>query len=131
MSFKMGKFAGFLKRVKNFALKGVNTVAKGLKTAKNIWNNVVTKPGVAILNTLLPITKPITDTLYDVDDYVNKGIDWVIDKTSKSSRRVATYDNKNNMLPSIPSKPIFTPINMPNRSVATYCNNNRNLNFNS
>ena len=118
----MGKFAGFLKRAKNFALKGVNTVAKSLKTVKNIWNNVVTKPGVAILNTLLPITKPITDTLYDVDDYFNKGIDWVIDKTSGYAGSPSNKGNKNNMLPNIPSKPIFTPINI---------SSNRNLNFNS
>jgi len=81
----MGKFAGFLKRVKNFVKKGVNTVAKGFKVAKNIWNNVITKPGVSILNTLIPGTKPLTDALWTVDDQFNKGLDWVIDKTSSTN----------------------------------------------
>ena len=130
MSFKMGKFAGFLKRAKNFALKGVNTVAKGLKTAKNIWNNVITKPGVDILNTLLPITKPITDTLYDVDDYFNKGIDWVIDKTSSTNSLSKTNKGNKNNYTSLPSKPIFTPINM-SSGYAGLPSSNRNLNFNS
>ena len=47
----MGKFAGFLKRAKNL----VNTVSKGIKTVKGIWNNWITKPGVGLINMILLI----------------------------------------------------------------------------
>ena len=94
----MAKFAGFLKRLKQFT----NTAVKGLKAVKDVWNNVVTKPGVSILNTVFPITKPITDALFTVDNYVNKGIDWVIDKTNKNKPSVNIDDN----LKPVPTKPI-------------------------
>ena len=81
----MAKFAGFLKRLKQV----VNTAVKGFKAVKGVWNNVITKPGVSILNTILPGTKPITDALFTVDNYVNKGIDWIINKTNNKNN-----DNK-------------------------------------
>ena len=82
----MGKFAGFWKRVKNIARSGVNTVMKGVRTAKNFWNENITKPGVETINGLLPITKPFTDLIFKYDDKVNKGIDWIINKTDNTTK---------------------------------------------
>ncbi len=93
----MGKFAGYLKRLKNLNLKAINTGAKVLKTAKNIWNTVITKPGVGILNTLMPETKTLTDALFDIDNYVNKGIDWFIDKTNTTKNTSNGYKSLPNM----------------------------------
>ena len=73
----MGKFAGFLKRAKQMFNNGV----KGVKFVKDLWNTYITKPGVALLNTVMPETKPITDILFTIDNKVNQGIDWIIDKT--------------------------------------------------
>ena len=82
----MGKFAGFWKRVKNIARSGVNTVMKGIRSAKKFWNENVTKPGVETINGLLPITKPLTDLIFKYDDKVNKGIDWIINKTENTTK---------------------------------------------
>ena len=125
----MGKFAGFLKRLKNVALKGVNTVAKGIKGAKSIWNNVITKPGVSILNTLLPGTKPLTDALFTIDNQVDKGIDWLIDKTSSTNSLSKTNNTNNHLngrfakhnISSFSNMTPMRPINLPT---------NTNLNFN-
>ena len=75
----MGKFAGFLKRIKNFTNKVVNMGAKGLKTVKGVWNDI--------------ITKPLTDTLYKIDNQINKGIDWIISKTNDKQKQKLT-DNQ-------------------------------------
>ena len=77
----MGKFAGFLKRAKNFALNAVNKIAKGVKIAKNFTRKNLIKPGVDTITNIMPIVKPITDGLFTLDDQLMKGIDWVIDKT--------------------------------------------------
>ena len=89
----MGKFAGFLKRIKNFTNKVINMGAKGLKAVKGVWNDVITKPGVSILNTVLPGTKPLTDTLFKIDNQFNKGIDWIISKTNDKQKQKLT-DNQ-------------------------------------
>ena len=106
----MGKFAGFLKRAKQMFHNGV----KGIKTLKDIWNTVITKPGTAILNAVLPETKPLTDILYTVDNYINKGFDWVINKTGDSSQKQIEQQTYNNMINGIkdildefkPKKPV-------------------------
>ena len=77
----MGKFAGFLKRAKNFALNAVNKIAKGVKIAKNFTRKNLIKPGVDTMTNIFPIVKPITDGLFTLDDQLMKGIDWVIEKT--------------------------------------------------
>ena len=76
-------YDNILKRAKQMFHNGV----KGIKTLKDIWNTVITKPGTAILNAVLPETKPLTDILYTVDNYVNKGFDWVINKTDNSTKK--------------------------------------------
>jgi hypothetical protein len=93
----MGKFAGFLKRAKNL----VNTVAKGIKTVKGIWNNWITKPGVGLINMLVPGSNNLTDQLFKIDNYVNKGIDWVIDKTG--NKKQIKIDNTNDFMNEIKS----------------------------
>ena len=80
----MGKFAGFLKRAKNFALNAVNKIAKGVKIAKNFTRKNLIKPGVDTMTNIFPIVKPITDGLFTLDDQLMKGIDWVIDKTENN-----------------------------------------------
>ena len=122
----MGKFAGFLKRAKNL----VNTVAKGIKTVKGIWNNVITKPGVAVLNAVLPGTKNLTDQLFKIDNYVNKGIDWVIDKTG-NKKQIKNNDNINDNLPLVPTSPnTIKPIIQPGVIKPNYNIDRRYLNFN-
>ena len=83
----MGKFAGFLKRLKNVARTVVNTGTKAFKLAKDTWNTFITKPGVKIVNELLPITKPITDTMFQIDNNVNKGITWLINRTNPTKNK--------------------------------------------
>jgi hypothetical protein len=107
----MGKFAGFLKRIKNFTNKVVNVGAKGLKAVKGVWNDVITKPGVSILNTVLPGTKPITDALFTVDNYVNKGIDWVIDKTNNKTDKSSNITNVNEKQKLTDNQPVPTRFN--------------------
>ena len=74
----MGKFAGFLKRAKNI----VNKVATGIRKANGFWNEWVSKPAAGVLSILYPGSNNLTDKLLEVNDYINKGLDWVIDKTS-------------------------------------------------
>ena len=81
----MGKFAGFLKRAKNFALNVINKIAKGVKIAKNFTRKNLIKPGVDTMTNIFPIVKPITDGLFTLDDQLMKGIDWVIDKTENGA----------------------------------------------
>ena len=121
----MGKFAGFLKRAKNL----VNTVAKGIKTVKGIWNNWITKPGVGLINMLIPGSNNLTDQLFKIDNYVNKGIDWIIDKTG-NKKQIKNNDNDNELLvvPTGPNsvKPIIQPgVIRPNFNI-----DRRYLNFN-
>ena len=75
----MGKFAGILKRLKQLVNYGV----KGLKWTKDKWNTFITKPGVGLLNTIIPGSQLLTDALFKLDDKVNKGLDWIIDKTNE------------------------------------------------
>ena len=123
----MGKFAGFLKRAKNL----VNTVAKGIKTVKGIWNNWITKPGVGLINMLVPGSNNLTDQLFKIDNYVNKGIDWVIDKTG-NKKQIKNNDNDNdNELPVVPTGPnSVKPIIQPGVIKPNYNIDRRYLNFN-
>ncbi len=75
----MGKFSGYLKRLKQMFHNGV----KGVKFVKDVWNKYITKPGVAILNTVIPESKPLTDILFKIDDKINQGFDWVLNKTDE------------------------------------------------
>ena len=119
----MGKFAGILKRLKQFA----NTTLKGIKWVKDKWNTYITKPGVGLLNSILPGSNYLTDALFAVDNKINQGINWAIDKTS--DRNVNEQNNKpinpsfyrNDpdivpghrpvpITPNIPSQPIRTPL---------------------
>ena len=75
----MGKFAGFLKRAKNV----VNKVATGIRKARGIWYDWVSKPAAGVLSILYPGSNNLTDKLLEISDYINKGLDWVIDKTSE------------------------------------------------
>ena len=76
----MGKFAGFLKRLK----KVVNYGTKGIKWVKDKWNTFITRPGVGLLNTIIPGSQLLTDALFKLDDKVNQGLDWIIDKTNEN-----------------------------------------------
>ena len=121
----MGKFAGFLKRAKNL----VNTVAKGIKTVKGIWNNWITKPGVGLINMLVPGSNNLTDQLFKIDNYVNKGIDWIIDKTG-NKKQIKNNDNDNE-LPLVPTSPnTIKPIIQPGVIKPNYNIDRRYLNFN-
>ena len=91
--FKMGKFAGFLKRAKNFALNAVNKIAKGVKIAKNFTRKNLIKPGVDTMTNIFPIVKPITDGLFTLDDQLMKGIDWIIDKTENGAEGASNLLN--------------------------------------
>ena len=75
----MGKFAGFLKRAKNV----VNKVATGIRKARGIWYDWVSKPAAGVLSILYPGSNNLTDKLLEISNYINKGLDWVIDKTSE------------------------------------------------
>ena len=77
----MGKFAGFLNRLK----KVVNYGTKGIKWVKDKWNTFITRPGVGLLNTIIPGSQLLTDALFKLDDKVNQGLDWIIDKTNEKS----------------------------------------------
>ena len=121
----MAKFAGFLKRAKNL----VNTVAKGIKTVKGIWNKWITKPGVGLINMLIPGSNNLTDQLFKIDNYVNKGIDWVINKTN--NKKQIKNDNKNEDLPLVPTGPnSVKPIIQPGVIKPNYNIDRRYLNFN-
>ena len=74
----MGKFAGFLKCAKNI----VNKVATGIRKANGFWNEWVSKPAAGVLSILYPGSNNLTDKLLEINDYINRGLDWVIDKTS-------------------------------------------------
>ena len=107
----MGKFAGFLKRLK----KVVNYGTKGIKWVKNKWNTFITRPGVGLLNTIIPGSQLITDALFKLDDKVNQGLDWIIDKTNENSKKPSInpeyYRNDPDIIPGhrpiqiIPSQP--------------------------
>ena len=79
----MGKFAGFLNRLK----KVVNYGTKGIKWVKDKWNTFITRPGVGLLNTIIPGSQLLTDALFKLDDKVNQGLDWIIDKTDENSKK--------------------------------------------
>ena len=81
----MGKFAGFLKRAKNFAKNAINKIAKGVKWTKQFTRKNLIKPGVDTLTNIIPIVKPITNGLFKIDDQLIKGIDWVIKKTENGA----------------------------------------------
>ena len=99
----MGKFAGILKRLKQLVNYGV----KGLKWTKDKWNTFITKPGVGLLNTIIPGSQLLTDALFKLDDKVNKGLDWIIDKTDeKPSIIKPDIVPGHRPIPIIPSQPI-------------------------
>ena len=109
----MGKFAGFLNRLK----KVVNYGTKGIKWVKNKWNTYITRPGVGLLNTIIPGSQLLTDALFKLDDKVNQGLDWIIDKTNEKNEKPSVlnpeyYRNDPDIIPGhrpiqiIPSQPI-------------------------
>ncbi len=109
----MGKFAGFLNRLK----KVVNYGTKGIKWVKDKWNTFITRPGVGLLNTIIPGSQLLTDALFKLDDKVNQGLDWIIDKTNEKNEKPSVlnpeyYRNDHDILPGhrpiqiIPSQPI-------------------------
>ena len=112
----MGKFAGFLNRLK----KVVNYGTKGIKWVKDKWNTFITRPGVGLLNTIIPGSQLLTDALFKLDDKVNQGLDWIIDKTDEKNEKPSVlnpeyYRNDHDILPghrpipiqpSQPSQPI-------------------------
>ena len=112
----MGKFAGFLNRLK----KVVNYGTKGIKWVKDKWNTFITRPGVGLLNTIIPGSQLLTDALFKLDDKVNQGLDWIIDKTDEINEKPSVlnpeyYRNDPDIIPghrpipiqpSQPSQPI-------------------------
>ena len=60
----------------------VNKVATGIRKARGIWYDWVSKPAAGVLSILYPGSNNLTDKLLEISDYINKGLDWVIDKTS-------------------------------------------------
>ena len=46
----------------------------------------ITEPGVGLTTTIFPQLAPVTNGLYWIDDKVNKGIDWVINKTNDDNK---------------------------------------------
>ncbi len=88
----MGKFAGFLKRMKNFASNVVNKVAKGVKWLKETSRKYYIEPMNNILTSVLPQVKPISDALFAVDNKIIDGMNWIIDKTNNNSK--SDYKNK-------------------------------------
>ena len=113
----MGKFAGFLNRLK----KVVNYGTKGIKWVKDKWNTFITRPGVGLLNTIIPGSQLLTDALFKLDDKVNQGINWIIDKKKKKNEKPSIinpeyYRNDPDIIPGhrpiqiIPSQPL-QPIN--------------------
>ena len=96
----MGKFAGFLKRAKNI----VNKVATGIRKANGFWNEWVSKPAAGVLSILYPGSNNLTDKLLQVNDYINRGLDWVIDKTSEPKAIKIPPNQPINPKP-IPEKP--------------------------
>ena len=108
----MGKFAGFLNRLK----KVVNYGTKGIKWVKDKWNTFITRPGVGLLNTIIPGSQLLTDALFKLDDKVNQGLDWIIDKTNEKNEKPSIinpeyYRNDPDIIPGhrpipiIPSQP--------------------------
>ena len=87
----MSKFAGFLKRVKQFARKGVNISAKVLQNVYNKGLEYARPVAAAALDVIVPglgsvagaATKPIQQLQ---DGIVNKGLNWIINKTEPSVR---------------------------------------------
>ena len=111
----MGKFAGFLKRAKNI----VNKVATGIKKARGIWYEWVSKPAAGVLSILYPGSNNLTVKLLEINDYINKGLDWVIDKTSEPKAIKIPPNQPNNDKP-VPEQPIYdqpSPNNPNNNSV--------------
>ena len=119
----MGKFAGFLKRAKNFAKNAIHTIAKGATAFKKGVRKYYIEPMTEVLTTVLPQIKPLTDVIFKVDDKIIKGMEWLTNKTS--------YQNNNNQIkpsfyqnnpdnvpghrpipitPNNPSQPIRTPL---------------------
>ena len=128
----MGKFAGFLNRLK----KVVNYGTKGIKWVKDKWNTFITRPGVGLLNTIIPGSQLLTDALFKLDDKVNQGLDWIIDKTDEKNEKPSVlnpeyYRNDPDIIPGhrpiqiIPSQP-SQPIQPINPSIdRTYFNFNK------
>ena len=101
----MGKFAGFLNRLK----KVVNYGTKGIKWVKDKWNTFITRPGVGLLNTIIPGSQLLTDALFKLDDKVNQKLDWIIDKTNEKQRNdtdIIPGHRPIQIIPSQPSQPI-------------------------
>ena len=86
----MGKFAGFLKRVKQAAGNAVNIGSKVFQTEYNTAIPIVRPIAVAAADMLAPgvgtavntLTKPLQQLQ---DNLVNKGLNWVINKTDSTS----------------------------------------------
>ena len=124
----MGKFAGFLKRVKQAARNAVNIGAKVFQTAYNKAMLIVRPIAVAAADMLAPGVGAAVDTLTKPlqqlqDNLVNKGLDWVINKTeSTSSSRVVrpmiNQEVKNMLTNNVSHKlPPKLPLHMPHQEV--------------
>ena len=84
----MGEFAGFLKRAKNLAQKVVHGIIKGATKFKEGARKYYVEPMVNTLNTIVPITKPLTDVIFKVDDQIIKGMNWLTDKTNPNKNDI-------------------------------------------
>ena len=93
-----------------------NYGTKGIKWVKNKWNTFITRPGVGLLNTIIPGSQLLTDALFKLDDKVNQGLDWIIDKTDEKNEKPSVlnpeyYRNDPDIIPGhrpiqiIPSQP--------------------------
>ena len=80
----MGKFAGFLKRAKNFAHNALHKVVKGATAFKKFMRTNFVEPGVQTLNKVMPIITPVSEGLLKLDDQIIKGMDWLTNKTEPS-----------------------------------------------
>ena len=121
----MGKFAGFLKRIKNLASNVINKAVKGAKWLKETSRKYYIEPMNSILTTVLPSVKPISDALFAVDDKIIDGMNWIINKTDNKNSKSNSKSNYNKIFPS----PINNKINYrPYPKMLPKSNQNQNSN---
>ena len=99
----MVKFAGFLKRVKDFNQKALHTIVKGATTFKKGARKYWVEPMAGIMTTVLPQVKPLTDAIFKVDDAIIKGMEWTtnkLDPNKTSSMKLLQQSSKTIETPS-------------------------------